>query len=243
MRALIGRASDPALQAALNQRGIDCLFVKLLDIEPIAPPPDLEQRLGNAQALLLTSANAVRALAAVTLRRDVDLLTVGDATAETARTVGFHSVISAGGDVAALAALARQRSDPAFGALLYLRGEDVAGDLAGMLAQSRFKIDQIVLYRAQAVAQLPMEIKAALAQGKLELAAFFSPRSAASFASLVEAAGLAQNCSQITLAALSEAVAKAADLPWAKKHVAELPSRQSLLAAIDRWVKEQKQST
>jgi uroporphyrinogen-III synthase len=243
MRALIGRASDPALQEALVKRNIDCLFVKLLDIQPMAPPPDLDRRLGQAQAVLLTSANAVRALAIATTRRDPDLLTVGGATAETARSLGFHSVASAGGDVAALAALARQRSDPAYGALLYLRGEDVAGDLAGMLTQSRFKVDQIVLYRAQPVAQLPMEIKVALERDQLDLAAFFSPRSAASFASLVAAAGLAEKCRKIALAALSEAVARAADLPWAMKYVAQLPSGQSLLAAIDRWIKEQKQST
>ncbi len=236
MRALIGRPSDPALQAAFAQRGIDCSFVKLLNIEPIAPPADLERHLKKAQAVLLTSANAVDALAAATTHRNLILLTVGDATADKARAMGFRSVTSASGDVASLAALVKQRSDPQTGPLLYLRGQDVAGDLAGML--SAYSVEQMVLYRAQPVAQLPGEILAALAQTTLDMAVFFSPRSAANFVSLVTTAGLVENCRKIKLVALSAAVASAADLPWAVAHVAAHPSRAALLATIDRAVKE-----
>src|SRR6185369_3410542 len=143
MRALIGRDTDKALQAALQQRDIDCLFVKLLDIEPI-DVPGLVQRLQKAQAVLLTSANAVPALSAA--RRDLPMLAVGEATAQAARDAGFTSVESAEGDVAALAALAKQRSDPAGGALLYARGADVAGDLVGQL--SGYTVDQAIVYRA-----------------------------------------------------------------------------------------------
>lgn len=232
MRALIGREHDTALQAALIERGIEPIFVKLLEIEPIAVP-DLAQRLARAQAVLLTSANAVAALKAA--RRDLPILAVGDTTAEVARAAGFSTVTSADGDVAALIALVRRQgapwSDPTRGPLLYLRGEHVAGDLVGQL--SGFTIDQAIVYRAQPVAHLPETARAALDQGTLDLVALFSPRSAAGFVSLVQAAGLAQNCRTIALLALSAAVAAAADLPWISRQVAAHPSRPGLLAAID----------
>ncbi len=232
MRALIGRATDPTLQAALAQRNIGCLFVELLKIERITPPADFERRLSAAQALLLTSANAIDALAAATMRRDIPVLAVGEATADQARGAGFATVTSAAGDVAALAALATQRSDPQAGPLLYLRGEQVAGDLAAML--DGFAVDQAVLYRAVPTGHLPGEVGAALTQAALDLAVLFSPRSAANFVSLVKAAGLAENCRKIALVALSSAVARAADLPWAATHSAPHPSQASLLATIDQ---------
>lgn len=232
MRALIGRDKDPALQAALKQRGIECLFVKLLQIEPIAVP-DLAQRLQAAQAVLLTSASAVPALGSA--RRDLPVLAVGDATAQAARQAGFTAVESAAGDVAALAALARRRSDPGAGALLYARGADVAGDLVGQL--SGYSVDQAIVYRASPAAQLPANARAALAQGASDFVALFSPRSAAAFVSLVREAGLAQNCRKLALLALSPAVAQAADLPWAGRHIAAHPSQQGLLAALDHMRK------
>lgn len=233
-RALIGRDRDAALQAALAGRGIDSLCLRLLDIEAIAAP-DLADRLARAQAVLLTSANAVPALTGA--RAGLPILTVGDATAEAARAAGFAAVESAQGDVQALVALVRRRSaprsDPAAGSLLYLRGADVAGDLTQLLPE--FQIDQAVVYRATPVAALTPAAQAALRQEALDLALFFSPRSAAGFVSLVRAGGLSENCRKIALVALSPAVARAADLPWAAVHVAPQPSRQGILAAIDRW--------
>jgi len=232
MRALVGRAADAALQTALLERGIECRFVQLLDIEQLAPPPDLAQRLDTAQAVLLTSANAVAALADAARHRDATVLTVGDATAQAARMAGFANVTSAGGDIGALARLARQRSDPRRGALLYLRGVDVAGDLAGMLGE--FAVDEAVTYRARPVGVLDDAARAAL-QGA-DLALLFSPRSAAGFVSLVTAAGLGDQCRKMALIALSAAVARAADLPWACAYVAQHPSQPAMLEAVDRWL-------
>jgi uroporphyrinogen-III synthase len=233
-RALIGRAADWALQAELARRNIEPLFVKLLEIEPLPLPADFTQRLEQAQAVLLSSANAVPALSAA--RRDLPVLAVGDATAQAARAAGFAQVESADGDAMALAALARRRSDPAAGPLLYLRGADVAGDLVGQLAG--FSVDQAVVYRAVPVRELPAAARGALAQGELEFVALFSPRAAAGFVSLVTAAGLAQSCSRLKLLALSSAVAQAADLPWASRHIATHPSRPGMLAAIDQMQKD-----
>jgi uroporphyrinogen-III synthase len=238
-RALIGRDRDAPLQAALASRGIDSLCVRLLDIAAVAAP-DLAGRLARAQAVLLTSANAVPALAGARAGlpvADLPVLAVGDATAEAARDAGFTAVESARGDAAALAALARRRierrSDRRAGPLLYLRGADVAGDLTQLLPE--FQIDQAVVYRATPVPTLAPAARAALRGDGLDLALFFSPRSAAGFVSLVRASGLGENCRKTALVALSPAVARAADLPWTAAYVAPHPSRPGMLAAVDRW--------
>src|SRR5215831_9514094 len=107
----------------------------LLRIEPIA---DAELGASPWAAVLFTSANAVRAVAAH--RRfgelvDLPVYTVGRRTQAAAAAAGFGSVISADGDVDDLVRLITSQP-PASNLglpLLYCAGEDLAGDLAGAL--------------------------------------------------------------------------------------------------------------
>jgi uroporphyrinogen-III synthase len=101
----------------------------------------------GVQALLMTSAAAARHV-----RLTEDLLTipvyaVGDATAATASEMGFRTVVSARGDGATLAVLAADRLKPNDGALLHLRGQEVAGDVTGMLSACGFETRSLEVYQ------------------------------------------------------------------------------------------------
>lgn len=239
MRALITR---PRLEAeatarALALRGIDSLIAPVIAIEPIAGALAAGD-LAGAQALLITSANAARALAEQTQRRNLRVLAVGQASAAAARQAGFNRIDCADGDVAALAELAVRSLDPGGGKLLHLSGQDVAGDLAGRLAKAGFAIERRTLYRARAATVLPHIAAEALTQRNLDLALFFSPRSAGIFVNLVIAAGLAASCAFLTAFALSPAVDEiVAKLPWRRRVAAAHPDQDSLMAAIDNWKK------
>jgi uroporphyrinogen-III synthase len=89
----------------LRQRGHDVVWLPLLQIEPIA---NAELGAGPWRSVLFTSANAVRAIAAH--RRfgelaNLPVCTVGRRTQAAATAAGFVSVVSADGDVNALARL------------------------------------------------------------------------------------------------------------------------------------------
>src|SRR5438477_4058082 len=160
-RALVTRprAEAVALAEALAARGIEAVIEPLLDIHyRDAPAPDL----AGVQAVLCTSANGVRALARLTREREVALFAVGEASAARARAEGFLRVESAGGNVDDLARLARERRRPEGGRLLHVAGSDVAGDLAGILRESGFAIDRVVLYEARPVSGLSAPAAAAL---------------------------------------------------------------------------------
>ena len=208
MRVLLTRpeAQSRALAESLAARGIDCLVDPLLDV---APMPGAVLDLEGVQAVLATSANGVRALADATPRRDVRVLAVGPATADACRDAGFLGVEAAGGDVAALAALAGERLDPARGRLVHVAGTAVAGDLSGDLKARGFTVERVVLYEARTAEALSPATAAALRYGKLDGVLLFSPRTAATFARLVGAAGLAATCSRLTAFCLSPAVAEA----------------------------------
>lgn len=163
------------------------------------------------QAVLVTSANAVRALAAHPERDLVlplPLYAVGDSTALEARRAGFAGSRSAGGDVAALAALVRGELDPAAGPLFYAAGEAQADDLAGRLGGDGFAVDIRILYRAVAEPRLAPAAAAAFGQGAVDGVLVYSRRSAAAFALALRAERLAPLPPEVACYCLSAAAAE-----------------------------------
>ncbi len=176
----------------------------------------------------------MRAFARAAADRALPVFAVGDATAAAARDAGFADVASAGGAVGDLAALVAARGDPAAGALLHVAGSAVAGDLAGLLEAEGFTVRRVVLYSATPAEALDPDVRTALAAGAVHAVLFFSPRSAATFASVARAAGLAEACARVRLLALSGAVVEAAGaLSWGGVTVAAEPTQTALLAAFD----------
>jgi uroporphyrinogen-III synthase len=232
-RALVTRPREEAeeLAAALAKRGIEALVEPLLEIH-WREVEGLD--LGGVQALLCTSANGVRALARTTSERRLPLFAVGEATAARARAEGFAQVASAGGDAADLARLAAMRLRPQAGRLLHVAGSVVAGDLAGELSRHGFAVERLVLYEARPVAALSAAA-AALRVGAIDLALFFSPRTAQLFARLAEAAGVAGRLAAVTAVSISKAAdAALVEHRWQARVVAERPNQKALLEALDR---------
>jgi uroporphyrinogen-III synthase len=197
--------------------------------------------LAGVKAVLCTSANGVRALARTTGERRLPLLAVGDATAARARGEGFTSVVSAAGDAADLVRLAAEQLEPQRGRLLHVCGSELAGDLVGALRERGFAAERRVLYEARPSAALSPAAVQALRSGAIELALFFSPRSAAIFARLASDAGIGQSCAGIAALSISAAADVAlGDLPWRKRWIAERPDQPALLDALDRLLVERR---
>jgi len=236
MRALLTRprAEAAELARALAARGIEALIEPLLDIEyRDGPPPDL----AGVQAILCTSGNGVRALARFSDERAVPLFAVGAATAAQARTAGFTQIASADGSVSDLARLVCARLDPAAGRLLHVAGSVVAGDLAGTLRGAGFAVDRTVLYEARAATALGPECVEALCAGSIDIALFFSPRTAALFVRLAEQAKVVGRLGSVSALSISAAADAALDtLHFRERLIAARPDQTSLLAALDRLV-------
>jgi uroporphyrinogen-III synthase len=186
---------------------------------------------GPVQAVLVTSSNALPALAG--LARPLRVLAVGDATAERARAAGFTDVHSAGRDAAALAALTRQLCRPADGPLLLASGEGQGTALKLALEEAGFAVAHRVAYAAEPAETLPDAAVAALRAGRVGTALFFSPETARAAIDLLHAQDVAGCAPNIEALALSPAVAGAlAALPWRRIRVASHPSQDELLALM-----------
>ena len=177
MRLLVTRPEPDASRTAnaLRARGHEVTVAPLMRIEMLPAQVD-----GSFDAILLTSANA--APAAPRFGRPV--LTVGARSAQAAGEAGCQDVTSADGALGDLAALAAKRFPK--GRLLYLAGEDRAGDLAGELATQGVAVETVVVYRAEAIGALPPDLVPANLDGVLH----YSARSATTLVRLAETAGV-----------------------------------------------------
>ena len=236
LRALVTRPRREAepLAVRLAERGIDTVIEPMMTIaDRDAVAPDL----ADVQAVLCTSANGVQAFARACDERRVPMFAVGDATARAARDAGFASVESAGGDVDDLARLVAARLRPGGGRLLHVAGSEIAGDLSGMLGAAGFVVERAVLYETRASDALSPRAARLIDDGEIDLALFFSPRTAAIFSRLAEAANVAGGLGATTALSISAAAdAALGDLPFRERRVAASPTQAALLALVDTLV-------
>ena len=206
-------ASETARRAAA--RGLEAAAAPIFDVKALDwEPPDA----AGFDAVLLTSAHAAR-LGGGGLRTLSSLrcYAVGDGTGAAAREAGFADVRTGAGDGAALAALAADEG--------VLRALHLCGREHRPLDEARLSITRRIVYAADPIAPLPQAAAKALRGGAIAL--LHSPRAAAHFAALVDAAAMPR--AGLTIAAISTAAALAAGEGWMQKAVASRPRDEALL--------------
>lgn len=234
MRLLVTRPEPDATRTAetLRARGHDVLVAPLLATLAIAADFG-----GPYGGVLMTSANAARTLAAHPRRGELTrliCLTVGARTAEAARTAGFVDVASANGALGDLVELVAAKVDRS-ARLLYLAGEDRAGDLAGDLAKRGITVDTAVVYRAVAAEKLPPHLTEALKARSLDAALHYSRRSVATLLAFAGHSGAMTAVTSLAHYCLSaEVAAPLRDAGAQHIAIAPYPDEPSLLALIPK---------
>jgi uroporphyrinogen-III synthase len=197
----------------------------------IHPTPARAPAAAALAAVLVTSGNAVDALPQA--YHDTCLFAVGDATAERARKAGFKQVLSAGGDAASLAELVIRRQNPKNGTLLLASGRGQGGALAESLRQAGYRVVRRVFYEALPAWDLPPAAAAALRQGRVHAALFFSAETARQFVRLARRIGLADTLTAVEAVSIGRPAAVALEaLPWRSIRVAARPTQDEMLALL-----------
>ena len=177
----------------------------------IAPEPAAELGEGPIGGIVITSANAVRAIEAHPGKTDflaLPVFAVGRRSADAARAAGFRDVMSADGNAEDLVRLVAERATRAL-PLLYLAGEDRAADLEALLAAKGVTARTVVTYRAVAATAFPPATRDALAAGQIDGVLHYSARSAAVFGAIALAARIDLKSLQTRHFCLSAEVAAA----------------------------------
>ena len=234
MRLLVTRPRIDAQRtaAALSARGHEVRFAPLLKIESV-PDPDIGPP--PWQALLMTSANAARAIAVhakLADLRSLPVLAVGRRTAEAARTAGFTDVTYAQSKAGDFVGLVADRF--AKGArLLYLAGSDRARDLAADLSPYGIAVRTVELYRAHPAEAFPAEIVGAIEASGIDGVLHFSRRSCEIFVRCAERAGiLAAALHPLQFCISAQAAEPLARAGADKIRIAAQPEEDALVALI-----------
>lgn len=181
MRLLVTRPECDA-QATINDlraMGHEVIHLPLMEIEF-----DGDVRLPDIplQAVAITSANGARGLAKAGLMPQLSgtpAIVVGEASRRAARDAGFTTIETAEtGNVDGIITHIRTTRVPEDGGILYASGERTSGDLQGELEQSGFTVHRTILYRADALGELPDALVKQLKNRQIHGVLLFSPRTA-----------------------------------------------------------------
>lgn len=233
MRLVLTRPQDDSERSALSlrARGHAVQVAPLMRIESVNA--DLRPHWG---AVIITSANAAAAIATHPLRAQLTQLpvyAVGKRSADAARAAGFSDVTSAGGDLRDLMLMIAGHRADKNAPLLYLAGEDRAGDLIGDLAVHGIAAELAVIYRAATV-PFPPELIAALEAGQVDGVLHFSRRSADKYVDGAKKAGIAAQALNVRHFCLSSQIAEPLVAAGAAKvDVAKRPDEAALIALVD----------
>ncbi len=216
------------LKAKLEALGHRVILLPLLRIVPREPVfiPKLPY-----QAIAATSANGIRALRGHAELKSIRMLTVGPQSLQAAKDAGFASAETHGGDLDGLVAHIRKALHPAAGPILYLSGNETAGDLEGQLTIAGFQVRRSIVYDAvQAKDTGPVEIP--LRDGAADAVLLYSPRSARIWCKIMWDAGLAEKAAAPHYYCLSRNVADILPRAWPRS-VAKSPDEAALLALLE----------
>jgi len=202
---------------AVSEMGFDPVVSPLLKVVA----PDILPSLPGPNCLLVfTSKNGVRAFCERTDNRNWPVITVGDATADLARTFGFKVVTSAAGtspDIIELIKSKVKQSTP----IIHCAGETIRVDFAQELNQLGFTAKREVYYGTLPVDIFPDALHT------IKYVLFHSPRAARSLRELN------LDVSHMTAISISEAAnTELKTLALHEKCTANAPTETALLACL-----------
>ena len=213
---LITRPKPSALSTAkmFQSAGFETLIEPLLEIIPATV---LLNDLKKYQAVVATSAMAIRALASLSDQREVSLWCVGNASYEVAKKLGYKKIhFPKGGENAqSLFAAIKKELSPKEGPIFYAAGETTRVDLKKLLMSSQFEVDREVLYESKMSAEISLKTKDFLEQKSEGAITFYSPRTFKAFLNICERQRIQFAFDRFIALSLSDVIsAEVEKLPW-----------------------------
>ncbi|HET6305239.1 MAG TPA: uroporphyrinogen-III C-methyltransferase [Myxococcota bacterium] len=244
LRVLVTRPADQAgeLAARLRAAGAEPVLLPLVEIVPLADLSPLDaalEKLGDWDALVLTSRNAARIFAerwsARRPRRAAPpAWCVGPATARAALGAGLavRGLPDAAGDASTLLQVILESEPPAGRRFLLPCAEGARESLAEGLRRAGARVDVLPIYRTVPAAVDAAGLRAELASGALDALTFASPTALRAFASQLDAESHAAALRAIRVAIGPATAAALSAAGLAPDAVAGEPSAAGIVRAL-----------
>ena len=217
------------LAEKLQVFGYKVFVSPLLRIIPI--PKRLN--LSPVQAIVFTSANAVRPFSELNSERNLPVFAVGHATAQAAELLNFNNISIGEKNAESLIGQIINKHSPKDGLILYISGERVTSSVEKLLLRHGFRVQRQILYRAEAAKRFSSEAMRAIENKEVKIILFFSPRTAKIFLNLMKVGGNERFYGDMIALCISDSVASNLHRNmWKKILVADSPSTDAMIGAL-----------
>ena len=214
------------LMGKLFSLGHKIIHIPTLKISAVKTEPvDINQY----DALIFTSANAIRNLQVASEVKSKLCFCVGSITEKIARQLGYHNTLSAGGTVNALKNLiinSNQINEKS--KIAYFCGDNVAYDLDLELKKEGLKISKIINYTSEKITDLNDQNKKIITSHSPDIIFVYSLRSGESFIEITRNYSLYPLMTESKVMCISEKVAKVFKLDGWKKVEVFYPGEELL---------------
>ena len=180
---------------------IPTLKISAVKTEPV----DINQY----DALIFTSANAIRNLKVLSEEKKKLCFCVGSITEKIARQLGYHNTLSAGGTVNALKNLilnSNQINEKS--KIAYFCGDNITYDLDSELKREGLNISKVINYKSEKITDLNNQNKEIITNHSPDIIFIYSMRSGESFMEIVRNHSLYPLMTGSKVMCISEKVAK-----------------------------------
>ena len=228
---LITRPREEAEDFAreLEAEGLTCLIEPMLEIEPVSFEIPA---ISDFQALIFTSANALKIFGDHAALRTMPIYVVGPNTQNIAKELRFEDIHSAP-TAAELAECIKRGVGDKSRVLLHVRGRDTSYDMAEDLESDGYSVESLVVYEAEKRTVLSEVGSNAIRNSDISAVTFFSKRTAESFMACAEKANLGNDLNHIKALCISDSVVKCVQPEkWQEAYAAEAPDRAGMITLI-----------
>lgn len=216
----IGDAKET--ESELLKIGISSFCEPLLEVHHTQNAPKIiRPYLDSCQALVATSANALRSVGAVNKK----IITVGKRSAQIAKELGYTQIFHSSDNVATLEKYIEKNFSPQNGSLLYISASTISQELR----PAGFNVKRMVVYSSKPVEHLSDKCKALLQKKQLDYVLFFSESAATRFRHLADDFDLKKAICCCLSKKVSEPIL---DMGFKEILVAKSPNSKSLLELI-----------
>jgi len=249
-RVLVTRdaSQSDSMVAALREAGAHAIVAPMIELAPPESWHEVDAALDGIEgydAILITSANAIRFFAARAGERDVALarpglhfLCVGPRTAEVTRAAGIpvHLMPENRFDAEGLVDEIVKHLPPRGRRFLFPCADKARDVLPERLRAEGGRVDSVTVYRTRAAATPPGALRRILVDEGVDVLTFTSPSTVVNFAERLdeESRAAAERC---TVAAIGPVTAEALrEVGLAPQVLAERAGVRELVAALEGWV-------
>lgn len=200
--------------------GLSCIHQPLLAINLMPLDQSQKQLLAKAQAIIVTSKNALHVFPIQGVSGDVQVLCVGETTANAIEKLGYQN-IQAFATVSVLREWLEQMSDNGAG-IFYLRGRDVRCELKSDFLE----LQECIVYKADPVSVFSDVFLEALKNDRIAAITFYSVRAVHAFEGLIKKTPYESNLGKIKALSISQPVLDCVrQFEWLSLECARTPDR------------------